>query len=398
MKIVHFTTTFLPKIGGIEIVVHNLARQQVQAGHDVTVVAPYPAWRALRGTLPYRLLPLLPKSVIAVEQLPHDRRILFTPLLHLYQRRFNFDVWHVHALYSAGYAIAPFLRRTNQPALLTCHGADIQTLPAINYGQRLKPHVEGVIRPILPHFQRIIAISNSMRETLLTFGAKSQQIAIVPNGVDAVRISENHTERAITRQQQGWSSTTQIILTVGRNHPKKGYHLIPEIVSQIAKQRDDFLWVVIGRNVTKLQPEVERLGIGKWLRLHEEIGLKQAKQQTFTLPTTDLIALYQAADIFAFPSLIESFGVVLLEAMAAGLPVVTTDVPGCRDVVSNGESGLLANGNDAPAFAEKLVQLLADRALQQRLKAAGQREARRYEWERVSANYLTHYREICDAA
>ncbi len=378
-------------MGGIEIVVHNLALQQLQLGHTPTVIAPYPAWRAMRSKLPYRLLPLLPHSVVALEKLPADRRIFFAPLLRAYQGRYNFDIWHVHALYSAGFAASTFLQKNPVPAIVTCHGADIQLLPEVNYGQRLKPFVEESIRPIIPLFKHTVAISASMHTPLQELGASQQQIVDIPNGVDATRITKTATNRSETRQNLGWPPDKQIILTVGRNHRKKGYKYIPDIAAKLAHSFDNFLWVVVGRNVSKLQEACDQLDLAEHVQLHEEIGFGTGEKQPFSLPSAELIALYQAADIFAFPSLIESFGVVLLEAMAAGLAIVTNDVPGCRDVVQDGKTGLLAQPKDVADFAAKLNQLLDDKELSARLAEAGMRTALRYDWPQVSAEYAALY-------
>jgi len=100
--------------------------------------------------------------------------------------------------------------------------------------------------------------------------------------------------------------------------------------------------------------------------------------------------LYAAHDIFLFPSLMEGLPSVLLEAMASGMPVVTTETCGMPDVVDNGFNGLLVAPADAPAIEAAVLRLAADPALRQRLGQAAQQSMKRYTWER-SAEMLEHF-------
>ena len=90
----------------------------------------------------------------------------------------------------------------------------------------------------------------------------------------------------------------------------------------------------------------------------DEIGGTDVASEIPRLPATALVALYQAADVFVFPSLIETFGIVIVEAMAAGLPIIVSDAPGCRDVVRHGEDGMMVPARDADALAMSILFLL----------------------------------------
>jgi phosphatidylinositol alpha-mannosyltransferase len=112
------------------------------------------------------------------------------------------------------------------------------------------------------------------------------------------------------------------------------------------------------------------------------------------VPDEDLPRFYQTADIFCAPSTgQESFGIVLLEAMAAGKPVVTTSIPGYREVVTQGKEGLLVPPKDADRLAAALSELMANRDRRSELGAEGARTAANYAWERVATQVLDYYRE-----
>jgi glycosyltransferase involved in cell wall biosynthesis len=107
--------------------------------------------------------------------------------------------------------------------------------------------------------------------------------------------------------------------------------------------------------------------------------------------------MYQAADVFAFTSLLETFGMVQIEAMAAGLAVVSTDAPGCRDVVEPGVNGLRAVAGDEASFTWELRRLLVDPALRSDLAAKGRRFAEGYGWESVARRYEDLFAGLAEA-
>ena len=112
---------------------------------------------------------------------------------------------------------------------------------------------------------------------------------------------------------------------------------------------------------------------------------------------TDLPAYYQRADVFCAPNTgQESFGIVLLEAMAAGAPIVASDIPGFRDVVAQGVQGYLVTPQDPPAIAEALIRLLGDSELRAQMAAHGQQKARLHDWPRVAAQVLEYYTAVLE--
>jgi phosphatidyl-myo-inositol alpha-mannosyltransferase len=103
-----------------------------------------------------------------------------------------------------------------------------------------------------------------------------------------------------------------------------------------------------------------------------------------TVAHDELPGFHAGADVFVSPALgQESFGMVLVEAMAAGVPVVASDIPGYREVVRDGRDGLLVPPGDADALAAAVLRILGDRSLARRLSTAGRERAERYRWERV---------------
>ena len=115
------------------------------------------------------------------------------------------------------------------------------------------------------------------------------------------------------------------------------------------------------------------------------------------VPAEDLPRYYQSSDVFCAPNTgQESFGIVLLEAMAAGAPIVASDIPGYRDVVSDGEQGLLVEPKNAGALADAICRLLGNPELRAGMRRVGQDKARWYDWPRVASQVLDYYVEVLE--
>ena len=115
------------------------------------------------------------------------------------------------------------------------------------------------------------------------------------------------------------------------------------------------------------------------------------------VPSEDLPRYYQACEVFCAPNTgQESFGIVLLEAMAAGAPMVASDIPGYKDVVSHGLEGLLVEPRNSGAIADALCRLLGNPELRASMRRAGQEKAQAYDWPRVAAQVLDYYAEVLE--
>ena len=126
--------------------------------------------------------------------------------LAFYQRICSFAIWHVHVAYPSGFIALPTLKRMRVPSLVTCHGEDVQKLQEIGYGTRLDPVVEQKISKTLLGFDKVIAISESIRTELLSLGVLPEKIRNIPNGVETSRFKNLHVERNALRAAMGWPS------------------------------------------------------------------------------------------------------------------------------------------------------------------------------------------------
>ena len=401
MKIAHFPGDFLPIIGGAQIAVHNIAKYQRLKGHEVKVIVKnqkaLDVKRRYLSDFPYEILPLKNKSfgVISLgEKMGFDLKFYLLNQLKKLQRKNKFDLWHFNLATEQAIYTIPLLKKMGVPSVVTCRGCDIQKMASVGYGLRLNPEFEEKFLKTIPTANFFTAISNSVAEEYRELGISEQQIAVIPNGLEVDRIRDVPVDKAEFRKKVGWPIDKKIIITIGRNHPKKGYILIPDIIKIIKDFRKDFLWVIIGKNCEAVYEKAVELKVESHLLIMDELGIEHSNSTSLSLPTDDIIMAYKASDLFAFPTLIETFGNVQIEAMAAGIPVITTDAPGARDLVFHKENGLVSKVGDIKGMADNILELFQDKEMYNTLVYKGLQYVEGFYWKDVADKYLRVYENI----
>lgn len=398
MKALHIAIlapTFLPKCSGAEVFHHNLATRLVEAGHRVTVIAPRARVRQLRAEnwdLPYALEAYPDRCW---NWLKRHRRFGFwlnRRALDAVQRRHRFDVWHAFVLYPAGVVLADWQRHSGVPGLVRAVGDDVSGLPA----RRHAAHVEASLREKLPSAGALVALSREMSEELVALGIAPQKIRILPNAVDAARFAASPEKRQAVRAGLGIAENAFVFLCVARNHPQKDFPTLLAAFRGVRRrnpQRDVHL-VIAGRDAEGLRSQTADLDGAVHLC---QFGAEHPAHGVPPMPPESLVGLYLAADAFVLSSLLEGFSSALVEAMAAGLPLVVTDAPGIRGVVAHDREALMVQVGSPATLADAMQRVIDDAALRARLSVAGRSAASRYAWPTVVSSYLDLYRELIAA-
>jgi glycosyltransferase-like protein len=267
-------------------------------------------------------------------------------------------------------------------------------------------HVDDFASPVLQECQRAsiedvdhrICVSRHWAEVLEREHGVGADV--IPNGVDAARIADLALDRAAAGARMGWGGRPAV-LTIGGIEPRKGSRtLLAAFARARAALGPGALLAIAGGETlfdyadyrAAWEGDAARLG----LRVHRGPAPPADADVAVLGPVADadMPALYRAAGAFAFPSEREGFGLVVLEAQAAGLPVVTSDLPVLREFLSPGEDCLMVPAGDAPRLADALVAAVRDAGLRERLAALGRATAARFTWaaaaeahERVYASY-----------
>ena len=392
MKVLLPTSCFLPRLGGVEVGLHNIAKRLHARGHTPVLVVPFGSFLKLRlrcYRFPYRILPLPPKIEWFLTGRGQRLFFLLEWYLLLLQGYYRFDVWHVTVGYPIGVAAVRVASKNRIPHLVRCVGADIQVDEARQYGFRRNPEVDQLVRYWLPKADALVAISKTVEEEYRELDIDKKKITCIGNGVDLERFAKP-VDRHELRKTMAIPAGTFVLLSVGRYHPKKNFETVIR-VAEVLKQWNAFPFrvLIVGEGTQILKPEVQRCGLEEIVRI---IVPQKSSHISDELPSDELLALYRLSDVFVFPSYIETFGIVLVEAMAAGLPIVTSDAPGCRDIIDNGRFGIMRSAADHHGIAGEIRRLYLDRSLRHRLVSLSRNRAAEFSWNEIVTRYITLYR------
>lgn len=393
MRIGCLISNYLPKIGGAEAFTHNMATELTKQGHYVVVVTPSRG-RKFDKFFKYkveRLNPLLARFLLANFTLG---KLYVEKQLARLQKKHGFDIWQATIGYPLGAAAVDFFNKNNIPSVLRCVGEDIQVYPEIGYGYRLKKSAEKIMRENYKKFDALIAASEPMKKDFLSLGVPKEKIEIIPNGISCAQFNSSGN-RAKIRKELGIDDGQKLLLTVGRNHPKKGSDQIVPIAKILSQKNINFKWLLIGRNCDGIKKDAEKEGLGRNFIIREARAAISPSGE-LEVPSGELVGYYKAADIFVFPTYIELFAKVVIEAMAAGLPIVTTDAPGVGEMIQQGVTGLKSKIKDAGGMAESIIRICSDKILEKRLAENAFLASKNYDWNSVVGRYTELYKRLMD--
>ncbi len=229
----------------------------------------------------------------------------------------------------------------------------------------------------------IVTISRySLEKMQKHYGVDPSKVRIVPNGVDPEKIKPSENQAELKRQFG--LGEAPVVLFVGALIPRKGLSFLVEAAKQVAKTHGDVRFVLVGDGPLKTQLTVDLAANNLSGNFLFKSGLTEES----------LAKMYGCADVFVLPSIQEGQGIVLLEASAAGKPVVAFDIGGVNEAVVNGETGLLVNRGSSGELAEALLKLLGDVGLREKMGSAGRKfVVENFTWDICAQKMLAVYRE-----
>lgn len=368
MRVAIVTENFLPKLDGVTRTLAMTLEHLHRHGHRALVMGPTHAVRRYEGALVLRApgipLPFYP-----------EMRLLFPPRRFKHAlERFGPDIVHVVDPMAMGAAGISWARQLGVPALATYHTNLAAYCAYYGFGKLENP-TWAYRRRLHNQCELTLCPSPSTASQLIRRGF--QRVGVWPRGVDTTlfRPERRSTEwrRMITERDDA-----HIVLYVGRLSHEKNLGLLADAFR--ALNRPDVHLALVGDGPARA--ELERRLAGQ--------------RVTFTgyLRGEQLATAYASADIFAFPSETETFGQVVFEAMASGLPVVARQAEGVCDLVTHGDTGFLASTNAPDQFAAALQSALGDAGRRREMGVRGRSIAERNSWSRVLDRLLETYDDV----
>ena len=388
LRIAIFTPTFLPKCSGAEIFHHNLAKEFSAMGHHPVVILPRALHRRLDAFLPYETTGF-PANLWSYFKYSTALAFLLNRIaLNQLQRRYRFDVWHAVVLSPSGVCFANWQSRCRIPGLIRAVGDDVKPVTPDDP----KSSMQELIQKWIPRAQKIVSLSRDMSFQLENLGVDREKIEIIPNAVDMDRFSEP-ADKMLLRKEYGIPTDAFVFLCVARNHPQKDFPTLLVAFQKLLKSRSDrkIHLVIVGRGVPLLKEPLASLDIQHAVTLME---LSAIPEKPLEFPPQSLVDIYRASDAFVLSSLLEGFSSALLEAMAAGLPIVATNVPGIVDQVQDYKEALLVQCGNTEVFAEKMLELLNGSNLINTMRKNALARAKGFNWPKVASLYLRTYENL----
>ncbi|MDQ6675215.1 MAG: glycosyltransferase family 4 protein [Chloroflexota bacterium] len=262
------------------------------------------------------------------------------------------------------------------------------------FGEHSESTIERVMAPNLRAADWVIAVSAHIADQAMQLGVEASRLTVIRSAVDIDQFRPRaRGDRVAARQTLGIAAETPLVLFVGNLEPRKQVDVLLKAMACVRKAVPDAAVVIVGSGESAgVQDQTARLA-----RLTQDLGLAAEDGVRFVgrVAEAQLLEYYAAADVFALPSSAEAQGIVALEAMACGLPVVASAVGGLLGTIDDGHTGFLVPSGDVPALADRLLRLLTEPSQRSGIGAAARQTVEReFSWKRTVEATLGVYREV----
>lgn len=365
MRIAHFTNTYKPNINGVARSVSTFREGLSRLGHQVFVFA-QEAPRNYKETEPY----IFRYPGVNIPAFNYSVTVPSSQVVNKMLPSLKLHIIHSNHPIALGDVAAKKAEELDLPLVFTFH------TQYVDYAEEYTAYipwnefvVDGVVvKPLVRYLNRchhIVTPSDSINQNLAEYAGLTDRVTTVPTGIDMAPFHQ--ADGQAVRRKYGWDQQ-KVLLSVSRLAEEKNVKTLLAAVAQVMKTNDDVRLLLVGDGPQRgdLERYAKKMGIGE----HVEF--------TGRIPFDAIPAHLKAGDIFCFASITETQGLVTMEAMAAGLPIVAVDATGTSDSVNDGVEGLLTD-NDSEVLAQAIKRLLDDQALQEKLRKNATRKAETFD-------------------
>lgn len=389
MKILMLTWEYPPRIvGGIARVVHDLSKRLIKDGHEVTVITyregNLPYFEDDKGVKVYRVDNYMINPNNFIDWIMQMNFNLLAKANEIIDKEGKFDVIHAHD-WLVAYAAKSLKNSYDIPIVATIHATEAGRNSGIH--DETQRYINDTEWMLTYEANEVIVNSNYMKcELQRNFGLPFEKINVIPNGVNLTMYSG--IERDYDFRRNYASDNEKIILYAGRLVYEKGVQYLIGAMPKILQNYHDAKLVIAGKGgmIDELKAEVDHLGLGNKVYF------------TGYMDHKSLCKLYKCADIAVFPSTYEPFGIVALEGMLAGNPIVVSDIGGLNEIVEHGVNGMKSYAGNSNSIADSILTLLFDHKLCNEIsKNAKAKVKELYNWTKIAQDtHFAYQKAICE--
>ncbi len=310
--------------------------------------------------------------------------------LPFFRRTFNWQLYYPKIIpdnYDVYHTTNPFLIKTvagKYNSIVTIHDMGLFELPEHRFLKSCSPYNffsyihRKVLKDNILSVKKIITISDYTREKIIEIlGVKEGDIEVIYHGVSPAFKPMDKEE---CRKKLNIDEDKKVILYVGTEHPKKNVGTLIKSVYEIKKEIKDILLARAGVCSNSSRHKINKLKLGNNVKYFDNLG------------DSELPLLYNAADVFVFPSVYEGFGMPLLEAMACNVPVIAANATCFPEIVK--DAGILFDPLNTEELSKALIRVLGDKEISDDLIQKGSRRVRNFSWKETAEKTLKVYREV----
>jgi glycosyltransferase involved in cell wall biosynthesis len=400
MKILQVIQRFPPAVGGGEEVVFQLCKALAKRGHDITVVTSnwlhdndVPGISSSRINLQCSRCPLT-----SVETKDGIEIYRFGPWLRLwtycinpglamflFQHADDYDLIHAHYYMFLESDIAAMASALNHKPFVLTHHRSLALIGSQGTPYRIAKltYDRTLGKFTINNARRIIVLTESMKREFMQIGVSEEKLKVIPNGVDFQRFNPKVVSESLAHERD---SAEKIVLFVGRLERPKGAQYIVEAAPMIIKKFPNTKFIFVG----------EDWGYGQTLKeMGEKMGIMDKLVFAGRVVEERLIALYKIADVLVFPSIGEGFGMVAVESIACGTPVVLANADGLADILTNiGGYGLNMHQNLANQISEIVIEVFSNSNIKNEIACQRQRLKEKLDWTAIAQKTEEIYQEV----
>ncbi|MGI8908696.1 MAG: glycosyltransferase family 4 protein [Candidatus Sumerlaeaceae bacterium] len=379
MNVAFFTNNYKPFIGGVPIAIENLANALRERGHHVHIFAPEYGDDDEQDADVFRTW--------SIKNFNESNFVLPIPLALSTYLTFNdvqADIVHVHHPFLLGMAGLRAARAEKLPVVFTYHTQYEKYVHYLPWDSNMvKEMAVGIATRFANSCDAVIAPSTDIKQQLESRGV-DVPIRVIPTGINLEQFRSG--TNTWLREKFAIPTDEKILLFLSRLAKEKNVEFLMDAFAQLTQKVPKLHFVLVGTG-----DQVEAL-----TEQARAANLTNRVHFTGALTGTDVPSAYKSADVFVFASVTETQGMVVLEAMAGGCPVVAVDAPGVRDVIENDRNGFLLDAGDLNGFVARCRQLLEDDSLHMRFREAALERAKELSLTRTSQQVEALYEFVLE--